>query len=36
LVLVDRQGQVAFACNTPHMSVAWTDEDGSVQARIKA
>ncbi|MBP8973665.1 MAG: isoaspartyl peptidase/L-asparaginase [Anaerolineae bacterium] len=36
LILVDRQGQVAFAYNTPHMTVAWTGEDGSVHARIQA
>ena len=36
LILVDRQGQVAFAYNTPHMTVAWMGEDGSIHARIKA
>jgi beta-aspartyl-peptidase (threonine type) len=35
LVLVDYRGQIAFAHNTPHMAVAWVDDDGETQARIK-
>jgi beta-aspartyl-peptidase (threonine type) len=35
LILVDRQGQVAFAYNTPHMAVAWVNAQGEVVARIK-
>jgi len=34
IILVDYRGQVAFAYNTPHMAVAWTDEDGQTHARI--
>ena len=34
LILVDRQGQVAFAYNTPHMAVAWTDAQGAIHAQI--
>lgn len=36
LIVVDFRGEVAFAYNTPHMAVAWVDERGEVQARIKA
>ncbi len=36
VIVVDRDGQVGFAYNTPHMAVAWVEPDGTVQARIKA
>lgn len=36
LILVDHAGHTAFAYNTPHMAVAWIDEQGQVQARIQA
>jgi len=35
LILVDSRGQIAFAHNTPHMAVAWIDDDGEAHARIK-
>lgn len=35
LILVDYRGQIAFAHNTPHMAVAWIDDNGEVHARIK-
>ncbi|MBN1680332.1 MAG: isoaspartyl peptidase/L-asparaginase [Anaerolineae bacterium] len=35
IILVDCDGQTAFAYNTPHMAVAWADENGSILARIK-
>ncbi len=35
LIVVDHQGRTAFAYNTPHMAVAWVDEDYRIQARIK-
>jgi beta-aspartyl-peptidase (threonine type) len=36
IILVDYRGQIAFAYNTPHMTAAWSDEHGNIQARIKA
>jgi len=36
IILVDYRGQIAFAYNTPHMAVAWSDENGDIHARIKA
>lgn len=36
IILVDYRGQIAFAYNTPHMAVAWSDENGNIHARIKA
>ena len=35
IILADYRGQVAFAYNTPHMAVAWSDENGGVHARIE-
>jgi beta-aspartyl-peptidase (threonine type) len=35
LIIVDYRGQIAFAHNTPRMAVAWPDETGHIQARIK-
>ncbi|MBI5957709.1 MAG: isoaspartyl peptidase/L-asparaginase [Chloroflexi bacterium] len=35
LILVDHQGQIAFSYNTPHMAVAWVDDQGEIQARIQ-
>jgi beta-aspartyl-peptidase (threonine type) len=35
LIIVDHQGNAAFAYNTPHMAVAWVDENYDIQARIK-
>ncbi len=36
IILVDYRGEIAFSYNTPHMAVAWVDEEGHVHARIKA
>ena len=36
IILVDYRGELAFAYNTPHMTVAWVGEEGHVHARIKA
>lgn len=36
LIIVDYRGQTAFAYNTPHMAVAWIDEDYKIQARIES
>jgi beta-aspartyl-peptidase (threonine type) len=36
LILIDYRGELAFAYNTPHMAVAWVDEEGHVHARIRA
>lgn len=36
LIVADCRGQIGFACNTPHMAVAWTEPDGTIHARIKA
>ncbi|NDJ74830.1 MAG: hypothetical protein GYB65_01110 [Chloroflexi bacterium] len=35
IIVVDSQGEIAFAYNTPHMAVAWVDSSGEIQARIK-
>ncbi len=35
LIVVDRDGNTGFAYNTPHMAVAWADQDGNIHARIK-
>lgn len=34
IILVSREGDVAFAYNTPHMAVAWVDEQGIIQTQI--
>jgi beta-aspartyl-peptidase (threonine type) len=36
LILVDHRGEVAFAYNTPHMAVSWSDDAGNIHARIKS
>lgn len=36
LILIDKNGRVGFAHNTPHMAVAWFDEDGALQSYIQA
>jgi len=36
LIVVDRQGDVGFAHNTPYMAVAWRSPDGEVHATIGA
>lgn len=36
LIVIDHDGNAAFAYNTPHMAVAWADEHGEIHARIKA
>lgn len=36
IIIIDHQGRSAFAYNTPHMAVAWVDDKGDIQARIKA
>lgn len=36
LIVLDRRGEFAFSYNTPHMTVAWVDADGTIRARIKA
>jgi len=36
IILVDYRDKIAFAYNTPHMAAAWSDENGNIQARIKA
>jgi beta-aspartyl-peptidase (threonine type) len=35
VIIADRHGQVGFAYNTPHMAVAWAEQDGTIHARIK-
>ncbi|NLX08503.1 MAG: hypothetical protein GXY36_02500 [Chloroflexi bacterium] len=34
IIVVDRAGNTAFAYNTPHMAVAWTDAQGAIHAQI--
>ncbi|MBN1564944.1 MAG: isoaspartyl peptidase/L-asparaginase [Anaerolineae bacterium] len=36
IIVVDHQGEAAFAYNTPHMAVAWSDDAGNIHARIKS
>jgi beta-aspartyl-peptidase (threonine type) len=35
LILIDHQGRVGFAHNTPHMAVAWVAADGQLQTYIE-
>lgn len=34
VIVIDREGRVGFAHNTPHMATAWIDEHGEVQTYI--
>lgn len=34
IIVVDRTGRVGFAYNTPHMAVAWVQDDGTIHAQI--
>jgi len=34
IIVVDRQGRTGYAYNTPHMAVAWAQEDGTIRAQI--
>jgi len=36
IILINFQGEMAFSYNTPHMAVAWSNEHGQIQSRIKA
>ncbi len=36
IIITDYRGEVAFAYNTPHMAVAWSDDAGDIHARIKS
>jgi beta-aspartyl-peptidase (threonine type) len=36
LIVLDHRGGLAFAYNTPHMTAAWVDDDGTIHARIQA
>lgn len=36
IIVIDKDGQIGFAHNTPHMAVAWYDEDGKLCSYIKA
>ena len=35
MIVIDHTGATAFAYNTPHMAVAWVDEQRCIQARIE-
>lgn len=35
IILIDKDGHVGFAHNTPHMACAWVDEHGQLQTYIK-
>lgn len=34
IIVVDRAGRVGYAHNTPHMAVAWVQDDGTIHAQI--